>query len=462
MKELREYAQLSNWLPDSGDKLRIYELAVAGASREQAHEVMGVSRNHFNVVYKMLKEDFTEQVLVSPLNGVPQKIRLRHGIRKQYTTAMLMLRLGNHHSGIPLARATMRKAEKYGMFQIALDLSRELRSYYGPTAPNKKYYEYYSSRQKSLLNELLRELEAEDVFFDLGYTLKKGHTTNEIEERLMALSEGSANSYQYHYMRLLGRVILLQSAGKEEEMLKACADALIYFEEYDDLPYVVRHSFRYRSIAVHIARGGFDQAERVINKCLEDPTTGQHNWQIIQFLRALLGFHSGKPAIAFDAWNKAMKMPKKYRIEEMQERWLIIEAYLVLQDFELKKKFRLGRFLNSLPISTADKTGQHVTVIILELLHLLKAGNLERFTIRAGHLDKYIHEHLRKKKELARIIHFLRLLQCIVRGGFQTKEIEEKAKPYLIELENTTPQISTETIEIIPFKRCWHMALSWL
>ncbi|MEO1257713.1 MAG: hypothetical protein AAFZ15_02920 [Bacteroidota bacterium] len=461
MKELKEYAQLSNWLPTNGDQFRLYELAVAGASREGAREILDLSSNHFNVVYKNLKDNFVNGVLSGSIKSESKVTKLHHGIRKQYTTAMLLLRSDKKAAGIPLARATMRKAEKYGLNQIALDLSRELRSYYGPTSPNKKLYEYYTQKQKYLINEVMNELKAEDVFYDLGFSLNKGMPIEDFKKKIEGLASLSVDSYRFHYMRWLAKVLFWQHSGKEREMLEACRAALKFFESYDDVPYVIKFSFYYRAISVLISRKDFYQAEMLINRGLEETATGRHNWQIIMLNRALLGFHSEKPAIAFSAWNKSTQVPKKHLTEAIQQRWMIVESYLALMDFELPKKFRLGRFLNSVPLMESDKSGQNVNVVILGLMHLLKAQKLREYDDRIDQMDKYIHQHLRGKNR-NRSIHFLRMLQCVQRGGYHRVAVERKAQSYIANLEKTTPSISANAVELVPFMVLWKMLLDWL
>ena len=147
--------------------------------------------------------------------------------------------------------------------------------------------------------------------------------------------------------------------------------------------------------------------------------------------------------------------------EEIQERWVIVEAYLALMDVELPKKFRLRRFLNSVPLMNADKSGQNVNVIILELLHLLKARKLREYDDRCDQLDKYIHQHLRGKNRQRSIL-ILRMLQSVQRGGYRKVAVQRKAQAYLTNLEKSAPQVSLNSVEIVPFGVLWEMALEWI
>ena len=461
MEELKEIAELSAWTPSGGDQLKLYKMAMSGMGRAEAKQALGCTDNYFNFLYKKLKDLMMGGIMMSDFKDLSHTQQIQFGIRKQYEAAMFLIGTEKKTAGVPLARAAIRKAEKYGMYQIALDLSRQLKTYYGPTSPNKKLFEYYSQRQLSLIDELLHELRAEDVYQNYVYNLKKGQSDAGIELKFAELERVKAKSWRFHYMRLICEAIHYQVTEQKERLLELCSYALQFFKQYDALPYVVKYSFYSRSIAIYITRRDFQQAEIMMNRCLEDPAVGKHNWQIIMFLRAVTGFHSGKPAIAYDSWNKVSKIPKKHQTEEMQERFQIIEAYLALMDFDMPRSFRLRRFMNSVPTISAEKSGLNVTVYILELMHLLKAGNITSFIDRCGQIDKYIREHLIGKNR-ERSIAFLRLMQCIYKGGFRLPAIERKAEPYLAVLKNTTPKINSETIEIVPFETLWRMAKGML
>jgi hypothetical protein len=366
-------------------------------------------------------------------------------------------------AGIPLCRATMRKAEKYGLYQVALDLSRELRNHYSLVDTNTNHYRFYTKKQREYQNELLWELEAEDVFYEFAFKQKKGFHIKDIECRLKGLNQLPAKGFWFHYVKFVCQASFHQFNRQEEAMLATCHEALKYFNNDKTLPYTVRFSFYYRAIAVHLSRKEFPLAESLINKSLDGPAYGQHNWQIIMLHRALLGFHSGKPAIALDAYRKAIKVPKKARTDQVEDQWRIVRAYLELYDVEAPGTWRLSRFLNSLQATNADKAGFQVSVKIVELMHFLKQREFEKYRYRCERLEAYIDHHL-KGKELDRYIHFLRLLQCIVRGGFQQEEVIKKGNKYLKALKEESPRIGADVreVEIIPFEMLWEMAIGWL
>ena len=463
MKLLQELAQLSTWAPSQGDQLKLYNLAMSGLAREEARQQFEISDKHFNVLYKKLKDQMANGVLHNSLKHLTRVQRIQFSIRKQYESSMILIQTGKKTSGIPLTRATIRKAEKYGLYQICLDLSRELRRYYGTVEIDKKLYRHYAAKQAFYKKQLECELAAEEVFFDLGFHYNTGLPVDEFEGKIKHLFTLRSESHRFHYMRFLSQVLLHQIKRREPAMIATCHDALGYFEGLTDQPYAYRFSFLYRLVVVYLAHQQYSLAESAINRTLDVPPFGRHNWQIIMLHRALLGFHSGKPAIALDTYRKAMKLPKKFRAKLVEERWQIIRAYLELYDIETPGTWRLRKFLNSMPTLSSDKSGQHVNVVILELLHLLKAKKFESYRYRCERVEAYISAHL-KGKGLDRYICFLRLLHCVVRGGFQKEAVSEKGAKYLQTLQTTSPRVGADVreVEVVPFEGLWEMALGWL
>lgn len=463
MKELIEYDQLSTWAPESGDQLELYKMAMSGMVRSEARQIMALSENHFNVLYKRLKTNMGHGILGNDFRQLSRVKRLQFGIRKQYEEAMFLLQTERKTAGVPLARATARKAEKYGLFQIALDLSRELLRNYSTMSVDNKLFKYYEDKQKLYLLELKNELQAEGVFFRLNFQQKRGHPVDGFENEIDQLDQIGSVSDRFHYMRLVSRAKFHQIKREEAEMLAVCKDALKRFEGNEDLPYVMKFSFYYRAIAVHISRREFGQAEFLITRSMAGPAYGRHNWQIIMLQRALLGLHSGHPAMSLDAIRRAVRIPKKYRTKEMEERWMVMDAYLRLFGQGLNKQWRLRKFLNSLELTGIEKSGQNVSVTIVELMHLLKERKYEAFRKRCEGLDRYIRTHL-KVQSMERTVAFMRMIQCVVRGGFQADEVKRKASPYLAQLRHSHPSTGADVreIEAVPFEVLWGLVLGFL
>ncbi|MEZ4955225.1 MAG: hypothetical protein R2825_16805 [Saprospiraceae bacterium] len=468
MKDLRELISVSSLNQLNGDIGTLAELVAQNKSREEAKKTIGKTDHHFNVIYKNLKDRLMEGVLVNDFKNTSKVQRRQFSIRKQYEESIFLIQSGRMIAGIPSARACMHKAEKNGLFQIALDLSRELSRYFGTIMGDVKKYKYYSERMKLYREELNKELSVEEVYFDLGFHLKNGLSVDGFKIKLEELGKIKSISYRFNYMYFELLALWHRIYRNDEALFQTCEDALNHFSGYNyPLPYVTKWSWYFQQIPMYLANGDYFKAEQCLTRCFEGPEKGTINWYLTWQFRALYGFYSNKPMIAFAAWKKTTSLPKNFRNELMEENWLIIRAYLELlvksNRIEPIGTWRLNRFLNSVGQSNLEKEGKNISIIIVELLHLLADKKLERYSTRCEKLDDYIKTHL-NNVEQSRAKLFLRLLQCIVRGGFKKKEANNKGREYLRTLIKSNSMVSTDVreVEIIPFEMLWEMAIGWL
>lgn len=465
MKALKEIATVSGFVPKNGKQLQLYRLVMEGADRRSAKTKLLISDRDFNKIYHQLKEYLVWEVLNNSLKKLSRYQRLSCLVRRNYETAMMLLLMEKRLSGIPLARSTMRKAESLGLYQVALDLSRKLCMHYSYMSPNPdtKKYKYYCDKQEEYEREVKWEMVMERLFFDYSHHHVMGGALQGVEERLAALADVEVVSPRFHFLRFNCLALHQQIMRDESGMLATCKAALHFFKDHKDLPYIIRFSFQYRLVAVHLAHGDFAQAEVVLNHSLQYPKVGGKNWQILMLHRALLGFHSGKTAIVLDAYRQSLKIPGKLRTDQVQERWRIVRAYLELFDVELGS-WRLSRFMNSFTFTLSDKTGPYLSVLIVEMVHLARQGRMEAYSYRCERMKAYITRYLKKREDLERFVHFFRLLQCVVRGGYIRAEVEKKAKPYLKKLKSSSPCIGADVreVEVVPFERLWGMVLDCL
>ena len=197
-----------------------------------------------------------------------------------------------------------------------------------------------------------------------------------------------------------------------------------------------------------------------MQKCIELPSEGSYNWNLTLFFLAILGFHSNKPLIAYEAWKKVIKTPKKFKSEFISERWRIVLAYLIwykkIRRINIPEDYRLGKFLNEMDIAGKDKTGQNVSVIVIQMLHYLADNDRERFGIKACRLEKYVTTYLRKKEHV-RSKNFLRALKRNEDANFYRDETDRRCKRYWRNINEVPLTVSLDLLEseLVPFEMLW-------
>ena len=468
MEELRELMSVSSVSEFKGDIKTLADLVNQNFSREEAKRTFRKTDQHFNVVYKSLKDRLMKGVLVNDFKDASKVRQRQFSIRRQYEESIFLIQSEHKIAGILSARACMHKAEKNGLFQIALDLSRELTRYYGTIVGHTKKYEYYAEKMEFYREELNNELQVERLYFELGFNLKKGKNINSLKVKIEELGQIDSKSYRFNYMYFELLTLWHWAHRNDEAFLKTCEDALEHFSHYNfPLPYVTKWSWYFQQVPFYLAKRNYAKAEQCLARCLEGPEKGSINWYLSWQFRAIYGFHTDKPMMVVTALKKVNSLRKKFRNDRMEENWLVYRAYLELlvklDRIEAIGYWKLSRFLNSVSQSNLEKGGRNVSIIIIELMHYLVDKKYEKFSLQSNRLNDYIKSHLSDKKHIRAKL-FLRMLQAVVRGGFVKCEVMLKGNKYSKALKNTGPMVSADVreVEIIPFEALWEMALGAL
>lgn len=156
----------------------------------------------------------------------------------------------------------------------------------------------------------------------------------------------------------------------------------------------------------------------------------------------------------------------------VRETWLVLGAYITwVTHVNTRAKeaptdiysFRLGRFLNELPLLAQDKTGMNVSILILQFLLLLSQKKYNRIIDRMEAMAKYNNRYLRGAKH-SRFHIFLKMLLEIPRNNFHKEAVLRKTKSLQQKLvrEGKRDKLSTAELEILPLEHLWEGAIKAL
>ena len=127
----------------------------------------------------------------------------------------------------------------------------------------------------------------------------------------------------------------------------------------------------------------FDKAQTLVWKCAwKLSTNGSASWYLAQYYKMIAAFRTEQLQQAYHIFFEATNHSNfKRQYQNMSENWHIYEAYIhyfiaigkVTPDEQKKlKRFRLHKFLNEVPTYSKDKRGTNITILILQILFLLK------------------------------------------------------------------------------------------
>ena len=468
MIALRELSDISNYAPQSGDILKLFEVMMksSGITRQDAwlaFQQNDKSENRFRVVYKSLKDNLIDGIFTNSFKDFSNIQQAQVKIWKNLAACKILISVDKRNAAISIAKRTLTDALKNGAIDASIILSKLLERHYASIQPDTKKYYYYKDLVHSQLKLFNEETLSESAFSELAFRARKGRDIKDMEQNIKQLDKIAINNqeYKFNLFYYTTKTFWYRLTNNLKAFTETCKDAIAFFDHYPGpLPYTTKWSFYFQLIPILIGNKEFTKAEIITKKCLENPSEGSYNWHLTLQLLALLGFHSNKPQIAYEAWKKAKNTPKKFTSAIIDERWRIVFMYLMwfkkIGRISIPEEYRLGRFLNETDNAGKDKSGQNIAIIVIQFLHYLVRKDKSKYMDAAEKLNKYIPAHL-KKKEHTRNRNFLRMLQKLVDADYYKVRTEARVKRYLNVIQKTPPNISLNLLEseVVPYEVLW-------
>jgi hypothetical protein len=176
---------------------------------------------------------------------------------------------------------------------------------------------------------------------------------------------------------------------------------------------------------------------------------------------------------ALSVISQTEKSPHKKKFlkaeSQFNDIWKINEAFINYLSLtgklasSNKKSFRLGKFLNEVPIYSKDKRGSNITILILQVLFLLEDRKYDTLIDRTDALKIYTQRYL-KGDGTYRSNCFINMLLCLPACSFQRERVEEKARKYLDKLHAMPIEKARQSaeLEVMPYEMLWEFVLESL
>lgn len=197
---------------------------------------------------------------------------------------------------------------------------------------------------------------------------------------------------------------------------------------------------------------------------------GTFNWFKFNELHLMLMLKLKRYELAEKMLIKVIYHPRfEFLPDNAKELWRIYESYIcyLITMGKVEKssnhKFRLGKFINEVPIFSKDKGGMNIAILVIKFLVLLQERRYNRVIDEIEAIEQYSYRHLRQKNTKRSYLFFKMLLQ-IPHCEFDIAKIQAKTQTLLEELMETPMQLGNQTheVEVIPFEHLWEFALESL
>ncbi|MEO1263565.1 MAG: hypothetical protein AAFZ15_32435 [Bacteroidota bacterium] len=466
MEPIKQLSQVSTYKPRTGLMLTLYDLFRGGASRGEAESCfngIGKTTEHFREVYGQLKRKLLGGVLFYSFNDYSKYIQLEFKALNDFTIAIKLIRTENKLVAIPESEKVFEKLVYLGLTEFALAIAIELEHHYAVVEANKKKYDKYKEWVRQLRFAYFKEIEIIQFYNEVAYCITRQKELPNVPEELKTIAgQEQIKSYRFNLFYYSTANLWHRVHSDHVKIIYTCKQALAFFTNYENpLPYTTTWNFQRQMIPIHIAMGENSLAEVMASKCLKVARKGSFNWHISLIYKALVGFHSNKPKIAFQAWKTAHSVPMKFKqTPVIKQRWLLIQSYLELYAklgrLHMPQSFRLYKFLNSVPTLNADKGKNNVAVIVCHLLHLWIDHKKEAFGDKAKQLRAYTNRHL-NRSDYDRPRWFLLMLEKFYDANFHPVRYQPRIKYLWKKINNSKSYVTAQVFEteVIPFELAW-------
>ncbi len=375
---------------------------------------------------------------------------------KDFMVVQVLRSMGMRKEMVYFAERLIKRALRLEMSELVRALADNLYFHYGSVEiDNVKAKKYLELAQEYEAIQTA-EIQARRNFVRLARQFSKSYVgdpgalkvAQEVAEKMQA---GLANNetFQYRYLAYYAIALCAQLARDKELLIKTCNDALKFFQGKSyPIPNSVQFLFGFElQIALAIKSKDFQFARRAVKMGEELAKEIPLNYSLCLSHKAIIGFHEQDDELVATAITES----KAYReFPALQEYWLIIDAFAYFLEIDADVPFRVGKFLNEVPIYSQDKQGLNITIIVIQVLFLIKRRKYGALIDKWEALRKYSSRYL-KKDHTFRSACFLKMILMLPTHNFHPAAIERHTSGLLKRLR-AYPE---SDIEIVPYERLW-------
>ncbi|MCB0643009.1 MAG: hypothetical protein KDC44_15275, partial [Phaeodactylibacter sp.] len=231
-------------------------------------------------------------------------------------------------------------------------------------------------------------------------------------------------------------------------------------------------------IECHIHLHDFKKGAKTITKAFQiQKNYFNHNYFAILELELSLNLRCQKYQARLENYLTYYNHKQKKNIfKPNQESWALYEAYIYfltkaklvdpkkLPDHIKNRRFRMGKFVNEVPLYSKDKQGMNVAILFAQILIFIAERKFDSIIDRIEALRSYRYRHLRKDSEMYRSNIFIRMLETLTDNGFNRERSEWRCRQLHAKLQVPPEELPFKIteIEVIKFETLWELVLGLL
>lgn len=391
---------------------------------------------------------------------------------KKLFTAKILMNLGARKSGVELCSKVFQKALNTEISEFIVESSRYLRLHYGTRAGDAKKFEYYNDYYDQYSKILESERLAELYYIRLTMPLVKSITIDreiiENASKYYQLLQPQLDQYESPILHFYGKYLKILCPLFRNDylnLIKYCHEAIDFFEGKRYTYVNPLRVFYHNLIVGYTQLKMYEEGKIAVEKASDMVLSGTHSWYANKELHLILAFHARE-------YNEAIKIidsaysHKKFKLldQTVIEKWSVYQAYgyflMVINEATPSscslRKFKLGKFLNNIPVYSQDKYGLNIPVLIIQIaLRVIRkeyGKTIDQFDAVKKYVTRYI-----KKKQNFRSYCFIQMLLTLPASNFNKTALLRKSQKWYDQLRETPLEVANQPheIEIIPYEDLW-------
>jgi hypothetical protein len=433
--------------------------------------------------YKKLKHRFKNKLLNStflidtnqPSYTFAQKVY--YTCHKNLALINILLGKGAKQTAIDLGDRTLRKAIKYEFTDIVINLTKILRLHYANFKGDKKRFELLNKLYHEQSYFLKAEAEAEEYFCSLRINLigskdYKKEYSERAKEYTLKLNRYKpiVETHTFLFFAYIIELTEHEIKNDYEKVIQICEEV---YNKLSIKPFQLKvkiFPFVFKAFYGNLKLCKYTKVKNLIDPCLATFDYGSMNWFKFNQMYFIYLMRTDQFVKAIELLNEIISNRNfAFQDNDTSEIWKIYEAYAHLMIDEnikiakTKRSFRIGKFLNEVPVFSKDKRGLNVSIIIVQIMLLLKRKKYNTIIDKMAGLERYSSRYLGMFNTY-RCNCFIKMLLQLEKRSFHPVAVQRHTEKYMKKLQEVPLEKSEAVLEmeIIPYDTLWKMILKLL
>ncbi|MEP7324301.1 MAG: hypothetical protein ABI761_20385, partial [Saprospiraceae bacterium] len=379
------------------------------------------------------------------------------------------------HLAIEIAERALVKSMKYDATENVILLVRLLVNHFGIMEYNKDKFKKYLALQKHYLFVHSCEIKAQNYYIELQhsllYSLGPSNESTIVKSKIYAADLDKLENIKTYFFltnKYKVKALNLEYEKNYEALLVLSDQTIKEFTRPKFRSNSFQHSLNLRKASALIQLGRNDEAILLGTKDMKSLPSGSLGWYFMAHYKLKALLYKGDYKNAVDLIKLMIENPLFSKIGgNYRELFtatlgyihLIVDSGLAGDPKKLKNllpEFKIGKFLNAIPVFSKDKQGINVSILLMHVAILLQRKNHDAIIDRADSLKQYAYKYLRKDDSF-RSNCMIKMVIQMTKAGFNPIRTERYTRDLLIQLEAVKLAGSGENIEteIIPYEVLW-------